>query len=116
MTAYNATDLVERPSRVAQWSTQDKTPIAFTGTYVDGATLPAGTHTVAYGGATLTAANGSGTGYVFTNITDLPPGLVMSTGGVISGTPLYAGAWTILVTVADSVGNQVSAKLYLTVA
>lgn len=114
--AYSAFDLVERPSRVSSFLTQNNALIAFTGSYVDGSVLPAGTHAVAYAGAQLAAANGSGTGYVFANLNDLPPGLVMNSAGAISGTPLYAAPWTILFTVTDSVGNLVSAKMTIVIA
>jgi len=53
---------------------------------------------------TLTASGGTGTGYTFSS-TDLPAGLMISTGGTISGTPTVSGTFTYHVTVTDSAGN-----------
>jgi hypothetical protein len=45
----------------------------------------------------------------------LPPGLSISKGGLISGTPSKAGSYSGNVTAADSVGNQLSLPYSLTV-
>lgn len=109
-------DLLERPSRVAAASTQNLPQLNWAAPYVDGAALPAGTHAVAYAGAQLAASGGFGSGFVFTAVNDLPPGLTLSGAGAIAGTPLYAGAWIIVFVVTDTAGNSVSAKMTLTVA
>ncbi len=53
---------------------------------------------------TASAANGSGGGYGWTQ-TGLPPGMSMTSGGVISGTPTTAGVYTVKLTVKDSANN-----------
>jgi len=53
---------------------------------------------------TASAANGSGGGYSWTQ-TGLPPGMSMTSGGVISGTPTTAGVYTVKLTVKDSANN-----------
>jgi hypothetical protein len=64
----------------------------------------------------LTASGGSGTGYVFSSGA-LPPGLTLSTDGVLRGTPTTgSGAvFTVEVTVADSDGGTTSRNYVLTV-
>src|SRR5262249_43042267 len=46
----------------------------------------------------------------------LPPGLALSTGGVISGAPLLPGTYNFTVTVTDHIGAQASKALSITVA
>jgi hypothetical protein len=59
--------------------------------------------TVGAGGfaQTFTAAGGSGS-YTFSSIGTLPPGLTLSSGGVLSGTPVHAGTYTFTVFATDS--------------
>jgi hypothetical protein len=64
---------------------------------------------------TMTATGGTGSGYTYT-VTGLPAGLVMSTGGTISGTPTVSGTFTYTVTVRDSAGNTDTATCSVTVA
>ncbi|HKS24509.1 MAG TPA: Ig domain-containing protein [Thermoanaerobaculia bacterium] len=61
----------------------------------------------AYGGTapyTFTLQSGS-----------LPPGLSLSSGGLISGTPTTAGEYLVCFTVTDSVGCHVTKCFYLEV-
>ncbi len=51
----------------------------------------------------------SGQTPTFTSVTGLPPGLSMSTGGLISGTPTTAGTSSLTVTATDSTGASGSA-------
>ena len=64
---------------------------------------------------TLTATGGSGTGYTFT-ATGLPPGLVISSSGTISGTPTASGTYNYTVTITDSAGNTGTLNCTITVA
>ncbi len=63
--------------------------------------------------ATLAAAGGNQP-YTW-SATGLPPGLSISTGGVISGTPTTAGTSSVAVTVTDGTGNTASQNISLTV-
>lgn len=82
------------------------------------AALPAGTGGIAYS-QTLSASNGTGP-YTFSYTGALPPGLNLSAGGVLSGTPTASGPYTFTVTVTDSstgTGPYSASKNYtLTVA
>ncbi|HEV2215060.1 MAG TPA: putative Ig domain-containing protein, partial [Terracidiphilus sp.] len=81
--------------------------------------LPAGYQGGVYSGATLSAIGGSGTGYSWTwaaaSGSSLPAGLVLSSGGAISGTPTASGTFNITFTVTDSANNTASTTLALTV-
>lgn len=55
----------------------------------------------------LTASGGSGSGYVFTVISgSLPPGLTLSSDGLVSGTPTTAGTFPFGIKVTDSNGSS----------
>ncbi|WP_349961798.1 putative Ig domain-containing protein [Rhizobium sp. ZPR3] len=65
------------------------------------ATLPAGTAGTAYN-QTLTASGGAG-GYSYSLTTgSLPPGVALSSGGVLSGTPTAGGTFNFTVKATDS--------------
>ncbi len=70
---------------------------------------------VAIAPATMTATGGSGTGYTFT-AANLPAGLVMSSGGTISGTPTVSGTFAYVVTVKDSNGATGTVNCSVTIA
>ncbi|MCS7026039.1 MAG: Ig domain-containing protein [Bryobacteraceae bacterium] len=73
---------------------------------IEPASLPSGSVGVTYT-ASVTASGGAG-GYVFTLVTGsgaLPPGLILSPGGVLSGVPTAAGTFTFTVRVTDSQNN-----------
>ena len=77
--------------------------------------LPSGTSGSAYQ-ATLTASGGTPS-YSWSMLSgSLPPGLNLSSGGVISGTPSAAGAWSFEVQVDDSSSDTAHATLPLTIA
>lgn len=77
--------------------------------------LPSGTSGTAYQ-ATLTAHGGTPS-YAWSILSgSLPPGLSLSSGGVISGTPSAAGEWNFEVQVDDSSSDTAHATLPLTVA
>jgi len=88
-------------------------------TITSAATLPAGYQGTAYPGATLTATGGTGIGLSWTwapaSGSTLPAGLLLSTGGAISGLPTASGTSSIVVTVTDSALNTASATVSLTV-
>ncbi len=69
--------------------------------------LPSGTATVAYGPVAMTAVGGTGVGYVW-SASGLPAAMVISAGGVISGTPAVAGTVSVTINVADSAANTAS--------
>jgi hypothetical protein len=80
-------------------------------------TLAAGTLGVLYSGVTFSASGGIGP-YSFSYIGTLPPGLMLSSGGVLSGTPTTAGAYsfTIIATEAGSVTGSQAYSLGITQA
>ncbi|MGF6418916.1 outer membrane autotransporter protein [Stenotrophomonas sp. AN71] len=64
------------------------------------ATLPAATGSIAYS-QTLTASGGNG-GYTYSLATGtLPPGITLSSAGVVSGTPTTTGSYAFTVTATD---------------
>lgn len=69
------------------------------------ATLPVGTVGAPYNPVTITASGGTGP-YTFTYLGSLPPGLTLSAGGILSGTPTTSGSFQFTVTATDSVGCQ----------
>jgi lipopolysaccharide export system protein LptA len=70
------------------------------------ATLPTGTVNDPYSFA-FAASGGSGT-YSFSEVGTLPSGLSLSSGGVLSGTPMQSGTFNITVTATDSNGGSAS--------
>ena len=75
--------------------------------------LPAGQQNSAYT-ATLAATGGSGTGYTWTSGT-LPAGMMLSSAGVLSGTPAVSGNFSVAFTVTDSLGGAGMATLKFTI-
>jgi len=71
---------------------------------VNPATLPNATQDVAYGPHTITAVGGVGA-YTFSTVpADLPPGMNLTSGGVISGTPTTPGVFNFTITATDTNG------------
>ncbi|MGC2112644.1 MAG: putative Ig domain-containing protein, partial [Candidatus Korobacteraceae bacterium] len=70
---------------------------------------------VAIAPVTMTGSGGAGGPYTFT-ATGLPPGVSISTGGTISGTPTASGTYNYTITVTDSAGNQGTVHCSVTVA
>ncbi|WP_250901836.1 MULTISPECIES: putative Ig domain-containing protein [unclassified Dyella] len=71
-------------------------------------TLPASTGGVAYN-QTITASGGNGTYIYSPSAGALPPGIGLTSGGVLSGTPTTAGTYNFTVTATDGhgfTGNQ----------
>ncbi|MBK9375500.1 MAG: putative Ig domain-containing protein [Holophagales bacterium] len=66
--------------------------------------LPAGTVAAPYPPVRLTVAGGSGAGTW--SATGLPPGLALSTGGQLAGTPTAAGSYAVSVRFSDSSGCE----------
>jgi hypothetical protein len=85
------------------------------------ANFPAGTVNSAYSGGA--SATGGKPPYTF-SATGLPPGLSMSSGGTVSGTPTQAGTFMVVVMVTDSApaasgerpASSVSQQFSLTIA
>ncbi len=76
--------------------------------------LPNGTNGAAYN-QTLTATGGQ-TPYNWTNVSGgLPPGLNLSTNGVISGTPTNSGPFNFTVKVTDALSTTATQALELTI-
>lgn len=68
-------------------------------------------------GATLGASGGSGIGYTWSLTSGaLPPGLGLSSGGLISGTPTTSGTYNFVVQVEDSLLNTATATLSIHIA
>ncbi|MBL8211826.1 MAG: putative Ig domain-containing protein [Bryobacterales bacterium] len=79
--------------------------------------LPAATAGVAYPATTLAATGGTGSGYNWTVTSGLlPPGVTLSTAGLLSGTPTSPGTFTVTIRVQDSGGNQATRQFNLTVS
>ena len=57
---------------------------------------------------TIEAIGGTGPLTFSTTASSLPPGLVLSSTGVLSGIPTASGSYTFTVTVTDALGNSVS--------
>ena len=78
------------------------------------ATLPGGDVGIAYS-KTITTSGGT-TPYVFSvSSGTLPPGLTLSTGGLISGTPTTVGTATFTVMATDAAGGTVSGPYSITI-
>lgn len=77
--------------------------------------LPDGAQGVSYSVA-LGATGGSGAGYVFSVTGLLPPGIVLSPNGLLSGTPTSPGSFQITIQVTDSAGGIASKPFTITVA
>ena len=80
--------------------------------------LPTGTVNVQYGGgAVALAAKGGVPPYVWSLVTGpLPPGLSLSSAGLILGTPSTGGAYPITVSVTDSSNVAVSKQFTVQIA
>jgi hypothetical protein len=77
--------------------------------------LPGGTAGTGYS-QTLTATGGTGSKTWSVSLGSLPPGLTMSSGGVVSGTPTAAGTFGFTAQVTDGVGATGTQALSITVA
>jgi uncharacterized repeat protein (TIGR03803 family) len=77
-------------------------------------TLPTATARAAFL-QTLIAYGGTGTCTFTAAPADLPPGLMLSSAGVLSGVPTMAGTYTFTVTATDSVGASASHTYSMTV-
>lgn len=78
--------------------------------------LPNGSTTTAYN-QTLAATGGSGTGYtwgVFSGA--LPPGITLSSGGVLSGTATSGGTFNFVARVTDSLNRSATKAFALTIS
>jgi len=74
--------------------------------------LPNGTTGVSYGPYTFSATGGAFTSSVswkvLTALGSLPPGLSLTSGGVLSGTPTQSGTYDFTVQMTDSLGRSVN--------
>jgi uncharacterized protein (TIGR03437 family) len=80
------------------------------------ASLPSGAVGATYGPVTLTVSGGTAP-YTWSAVSGMPNGLVLSSAGVLSGTPAAGsqGSYTVQVAVRDSSNATASASLPLTV-
>jgi hypothetical protein len=62
----------------------------------------------------VTASGGDGGPYTWT-ATGLPPGLTISSGGAISGTPTETGGFKATVTATDAHGDKKSQAVTITI-
>lgn len=76
---------------------------------------PAATAGVAYPGFTFTVASGGTAPFTLSESGALPPGLSLSTGGALSGTPTHVGSFPITVSVKDSSSPQQTASQAFTI-
>ena len=79
---------------------------------IDTSSLPSATYGQAYS-VTLSASGGNGS-YTW-SASDLPTGLLISSSGVINGTPSTTGTSSVTVSVTDSYGTTTSATFSLVV-
>ena len=79
------------------------------------ATLPGGDVGIAYS-KTITAVGGTGPDTFTVTIGTLPPGLTLSTGGAISGTPTTVGTSNFTVTATDAAGGTLSAPYSIAIS
>jgi hypothetical protein len=78
--------------------------------------LPDGTSGAAYAPVTFTTAGGGAFLPPFTwSASGLPPGLAMSSGGTLSGTPTQAGTFDFTVQLTDSLGRSVNWNYRITI-
>lgn len=78
-------------------------------------TTSLGSGTVGTAVSATLAATGGVPPYSWT-ATGLPPGVTISAGGALSGTPTTPGSYTVAATVMDSAGNAANASLAWTIA
>ena len=81
------------------------------------ASLPAGVKGIAYTSTTL-GATGGASPYTWTptpTAGSLPPGLVLSTAGAITGTPTATGSFSFTVKVSDSLGYTATGSFSITI-
>lgn len=76
--------------------------------------LPAGTTGTAYTSTTLAAVGGTAP-YTW-SAAGLPPGLTVTSAGLLSGTPTAGGTYGVTVTVADAVGTHTTRTYNVVVA
>lgn len=76
------------------------------------AQFPDGTVNTAYPSVALTVTGGTQP-YTFTSTGSLPPGLTLSSGGTVSGTPTQAGSFTFTIQVTDA--NKLTATSSYTI-
>jgi hypothetical protein len=80
------------------------------------ATLPGGTNGAPYASQTLTASGGVAPYSYVVTAGSVPPGLTLTTGGVLSGTPTSAGTFGFTVTATDVDGDTVARTYSVTIA
>lgn len=103
---YVFTLRVEDPTNVGNFAERQFTLIVTPITIAGSTTLAD-----AFVGASYPATSLNGTGgtppltYALNPFHYTPPGLVLSSGGVLSGTPLFSGQYFFTVTITDSIGN-----------
>ena len=80
------------------------------------ASLPNGTNGVAYPTVTLSATGGQ-TPYTWSlaSGSTMPPGLNLSSGGVISGTPTQSGSYVVTIQMTDAVNRTVAVNYSITI-
>jgi hypothetical protein len=83
--------------------------------FVTTTTLPPATVGAAYGPVAVQATGGAPPYTFSAPAAPLPPGLTLSTGGAIAGTPTAAGSYAFTVRVKDSASSVVDASLTLVV-
>jgi hypothetical protein len=79
-------------------------------------TLPNGTNGVSYPTVPLTVTGGqSPYTWSLASGTTLPPGLNLSSGGVISGTPTQSGSYVVTIQMTDAGGRTVAVNYSITI-
>lgn len=84
------------------------TPSAPQGFVITTTTLPGASLGTAYS-ATITASGSTFTPYTYYNSTSLPPGIILSTSGALSGTPTVDGSYSVGFYAVDNSGTTTTA-------
>jgi hypothetical protein len=81
-------------------------------TRTGGGSFPAGIFNSAYTGQSVTASGGSGSYTFAVTVGSLPTGLLLTSGGAISGTPTATGVFTFTITATDTLNSCTGSQAF----